>query len=686
MMSFPAPSPLEWSRSPEPAIHGGYVAWEARHRPAPRAGGDWYLPVFLRLQAVSDGPTDLVGAIRAVLASDRFVLSRDERDTLACEAAAAGPGWPVELRFVAYVAAADLGGLPPYCDVLHVGAPVLNPQAAAIDRPASGDKALPLPLPHRADEIRPAAVIGVIDDGIAFLNARLRSDPGHTRVAAVWLQAPEVLDPAGVLCGRVLAADEIDTLLAGCESEAEIYRAINRSLRPGTEQQSTNYRVSHGAHVLDLAAGAAPEGVADAAMRALPVLAVQLPPAALRDTSGRRLEGYVVQGLRWLVAQTLRRAAGGPVAPLVVNLSVGSLAGPGNASAFLADWFQYEMQRHARLAPNATLRIVAAYGNARRARLVARSELRASRNLMLDWRIQPDDHTPSFAEMRADRSRAGALRLTLQPPGAEIAPLTNIPWPEPGECWSVGTPPVAMVTGVAEQEQRMVHVAVAPTAGATALAPAGCWQIGVTRNDEAPALISIRVQRDDTPAGYRIFGRQSWLDHPQAWQWDDETRDWTLPLATATGSEDSAVTREGTAVAFAGTAEPSVLFVGSVRPETGEPGHFRPALYTASGVVTLRLSGESAGPTLAALGDDGVVLQGRRASGVLSGSTARLSGTSVAAPCVTRALALLINAIPGPSTPDRELAALIGGVPREPQSALTGFGVLAEADAGIGWV
>ena len=76
---------------------------------------------------------------------------------------------------------------------------------------------------------------------------------------------------------------------------------------------------------------------ADAGLRDVDILAVQLPPAAVADTSGRRLDPYVVMGLRWMVTEALRlcRARGGPV-PLVVNISLGSLGGPGDASAFLS--------------------------------------------------------------------------------------------------------------------------------------------------------------------------------------------------------------------------------------------------------------------------------------------------------------------------------------------------------------
>ena len=339
--------PQAWHRHEALAPFGGYVAWEDAHRPDPDHAHLWYVSVFLRLRQVPGGPTDLAQALREVLMSQVLLLALDERRMLATELDRLGPGWPHEVRVVAHVATGDLASLPIWCEVLHVGAPVRMPLICLSQPAVRPDAPLPLPDTRRSTRTGKGAlpVIAVIDDGIAFLNARFRAAPRRTRIVAVWLQAPEVLDPAGVLCGQVLDRAAIDRLLETGEDEADIYRRNNRGLLPGPERHSTNHAVSHGTHVLDLAAGAAPEGAAEDGMRALPILAVQLPPAAVRDTSGRRLEGYVVQALRWLIAQTLRRASGGPVAPLIINLSLGSLAGPGDDHAFLANWFQHETER-----------------------------------------------------------------------------------------------------------------------------------------------------------------------------------------------------------------------------------------------------------------------------------------------------------------------------------------------------
>ncbi len=86
-------------------------------------------------------------------------------------------------------------------------------------------------------------------------------------------------------------------------------------------------------------------------MAEVPVLAVQLPPASIRETAGRRMEAHLVQGLRWILAEVLRRANRAKVPPVVVNLSLGTLAGPGDATEFLADWMAHEIDRHRRMAP-----------------------------------------------------------------------------------------------------------------------------------------------------------------------------------------------------------------------------------------------------------------------------------------------------------------------------------------------
>jgi hypothetical protein len=184
-----------------------------------------------------------------------------------------------------------------------------------------------------------------------------------------------------------------------------------------------------------------------------------------------------------------------------------------------------------------------------------------------------------------------------------------------------------------------VQLSLGPTVGLGALpaCPPGAWRVILRTTEAEPVRVTARVQRDETPYGHRALGRQSWLDHPQGWDWDGELRGYLAPRA-AKDAPGCPVTREGSCVAYAGAESAAILFVGAGRPQIGAPGVLVAAGYSSEGVSHLARPGESAGPTLVAAGDDGVMLAGKRAAGVLSGSVARMSGTSMAAPQVARAL------------------------------------------------
>ncbi len=636
---------LQWQKITAGLEHGGYAAWEAAVAEAEGTGGRGHLPVFVQLVEPATGAMTQVEAIDATLALPDVFLGRHERDLLAtARKDAETGGWAHPARMVALCPRAMLSDLPDFWKVLQVG--------PALTIPSVPDVAPGEDLRETAGHLDPAVpLVAVIDDGIGFLNARFRKSRHETRLKAVWLQAPERVEAPGpaphwdVVVGQVLTEVQINAHLAAGGEEAETYRQVNRALLPSTDGALTNQRVAHGTHVLDLAAGAAPW--AGDPMSAVPMLAVQLPPATVRETTGRQMVAYLVQGLRWILAEALRLSNGTDVPPLVINLSLGSLAGPGDKTAFLAEWFEYEIARHARQTNGGEVRLVIAYGNARQSRLAARGELRRSQPVALLWRVLPDDHTPSFLEMRVDGGMMGGLKLLLTPPKASGLPELVVDWPAPGEGWRLAGPLAAVTSVIEPGGQALLHLALGPTAtaGAMPACPAGAWRVEVRTTEAEPVRLTARVQRDDTPAGYRTLGRQSWLDHPQGWEWDAETRSYTAPRP-ATDAPGCPVTREGSCVAFAGAADPRILFVGAVRPETGQPGAICAVRYSSEGVRHLARPGESAGPTLVAFGDDGTALPGRRGTGVLSGSATRMSGTSMAAPSVARVLVTYFLTVP----------------------------------------
>lgn len=636
---------VKWQQVTTGLAHGGYVAWEAAVAAAEGSGARDHLPVFVQLVEPAVGALTQANAIDATLALPGVLFSRHERDLLATERAVAlVEGWAIRVRTVALCPRAMLSALPSFWQVLQVGAAVAVPSAPDTGpgedlRTTTGDLDRAMP------------VVAAIDDGIGFLNARFRKTRHTTRVKAVWLQAPDRVagDAAAplrdVVVGRVLTEADINALLVAGGDEAEVYRQVNRALLARTDGALTNHRAAHGTHVLDLAGGAAPW--AGDPLSQVPMLAVQLPPATVRETAGRRMETYLVQGLRWILAEVLRLSDGTEVPPVVINISLGSLAGPGDRTGFIADWFEYEIARFARLTGGAEVRLVIAYGNARLSRLTARAALRRSQPVMLDWRVLPDDHSASFMELRVDAGMAGGLKLQLTPPAGSGLPALAADWPAPGQGWQLAGP-LAAVTSISEPGgQALLHLALGPTVTAGTLPPcsAGAWKVEVFTTDAEPVRLTARVQRDDTPPGYRTLGRQSWLDHPQGWEWEAESRGYTAPRPAA-DAPGCPVTREGTCVAYAGAVDPRILYVGAVRPNRRSPRGVQSTPYSSEGVRHLAQPGESPGPTLVALGDDGTALPGRRGAGVLSGSVVRMSGTSMAAPAVARALVAYFLTVP----------------------------------------
>lgn len=433
-----------WSEvSGDYAPFDGYSHWErATATFDPRA-----VLLFAELRPCGT-VTTLEAAIESICNEPRAKLQVSERDALATElerlrgrSSGASYGADDDLSpssdafpwrvAVAFFWLGEIGEVPAYCHLLHVG-----PRVESL---SETDPRAHAPIPQaqgRATQGGP--IMGCIDDGIGYLNTRFRATPTETRIEKLWLQtepraaAHDLIEPLPEMrIGQVLTKADIDAELASGISEASLYRARNDGLLPADLRRSTNHHASHGTHVLDLAAGADFEDPADALTR-LPILAVQLPPAAIAETSGRKTEGYVAVALRWIATEALRLSEcdGRPV---IVNLSLGALAGPGDHTAFLAQWIAFEIARYERLS-GGRLQVIAAYGNARLDQLVARTEVSRAAPMRLDWRVQPDDRTASFLELRAAPEAQG-MRVRLTPPDARWPALT-LDWLEPGKAAS----------------------------------------------------------------------------------------------------------------------------------------------------------------------------------------------------------------------------------------------------------
>lgn len=659
---------MAWGKLTVDATLGGTALWELEEA-GPAAGTGLWLPVYVQLLWDRTDLASLQNVVRAVCdPASAHLLADYERDALATELQlpqAVGQ----DLRTMVFCQPDALAS--PLWKVLHVGAPVAM---ARLPGAAAGLAYLP-----RTGGLAALPLVAVIDDGIGFLNCRFRSAPRTTRFAAVFLQtttAVAALPSDGLgqetYMGRVLERKDVQAMMdfgpAPDRCEVEAMRVLNERLFSPAGHRSTDRHTAHGTAVLDLAAGAE----FGEPMAAVPLIAVQVPPLAVGETSGRRLDSFVLAGLRWLIHRALRGiGVDGIGQPLLINLSLAALAGPKDGSGFLEQAIVHEIERFRRLSDDCPIRLVVAYGNSRRSRLVARADLASGAVLPLDWRIQADDATASFLEVRVPK-KAG-VTLSVQPTGKPALPFVALPSLKSGWALTEGSGKVAMLCRVAEANHDLYLLAAAPTMrdAPGPLAPAGGWLIRVKNAGKAAISVSLKVRRDDTPDGYRRRGRQSWLDHPDGWHWEAETGGWTAP------GPQCPVARAGTAMALAGIAHPAVYHVAAAG--LGPLGPLA-ARYSAEG--------EAAGaevPTLAALVEASRLMSGRQVTGVVTGSRARLSGTSAAAPLVLRGLIALSCrpgglAAPGFGSPHdpAEMAALLGATPLPLEPRRLGKGVLQE--------
>ena len=530
--------------------------------------------------------------------------------------------------------------------------------------------------------VRP--IVAVIDDGIGFLNARFRrldaAVPGGTRTRfhAVWLQAFRTIAGAAggyVQAGRVLRRAEIDAMLAAGDQLEEdvIYRGLNADLLEPGAHRSSEMSFSLGTAILDTAAGADP--MAGDPVSDWPLLAVQLPPEAVDNTAGTQLEPMLVQAVRWCLRQARHISTS---APIVINISFATFAGPKDGTKAVEALIAHAVDAW-ETATGRPARVVLSWGNARRTRQAARMMLQPGVAQALHWCQPPDDYTASYLELRAD-APADLARLTLRvtPPGTNVA-QTLAPMPanssrklfdgrgnHVGRLYHIGRRTTA--PGVISPAHLVLAMAPTIEDGMRPVTPHGAWGLSFAAGQGSPVALRLEVQRDDTVQGYRLNGRQSYLDHPLAEGWDTETLDYGAPEAAGP------ITRAGTHSSFATAPSPRVLTVAAAVADG-----LRPARYSAEGAPWV-----CAAPDLAAIADRGPATPGRNVAGTFTGSRQMLDGTSVAAAQVTRELARMLGSaaampIPGPA----EIAALIAvaGQPATPaDAARLGAGVIIDPE------
>jgi hypothetical protein len=521
--------------------------------------------------------------------------------------------------------------------------------------------------------------VGVIDDGIAFANARFRTCLGagggieRTRFSHIWVQDLEESDrDHRVAFGSRLEKEEIDELfrqsagLTGVINDTDVYRRAGLFDFSKDSYHGVARRVSHGTLVMDLACGFDPS---DPEGDDRPILAVQLPDAATADTSGVTMGSYVLQGLRQIMLWADSLDHGMPM-PLVVNFSYGFLAGPKDGTHYLEREIDRLVAHRNRTTPTA---VVLPAGNAYRSRTTAKMTLPAGSSEQIEWVALPDDLTPNFLEIWFDQvtstSDVSPIHVSIRPP---IGPAGPTRMPRSGACRLLTEfrKPIAGVYYDATSpelgsKRSRIFVALNPSRSETAdqaTVSSGCWRLTITNSGSTELKLELFIQRDDTPSGFRRKGRQSYFDHPNARERDPVTGRYDQ---LGGPGRECPITHEATLSAI-GNGRCTVLVGAAEDSDQIRPPDYQiiPADYTSSGPTAAR-----AGPDFSAIAGEGQAFPGVLAAGCASGTIVAMQGTSVAAPQVTRRLAdavastvRLKQEIGAGDTPDPQLG--FGVVPR----------------------
>jgi hypothetical protein len=499
------------------------------------------------------------------------------------------------------------------------------------------------PAPDQPDIAVPAdtVVMAVIDDGIAIAHEVFCKDTLRSRVDLAYVMAQNDSEPPSHTQGHSLSRDRIDALLKahtynGLLDETAFYQSAGIIDFGSNGFSPAALARSHGTHITSLAAGylSAPEA-------SRPILCAMLPSQVTWDVTGQNLAPSLALALKVLLRQAKRyRLPDGSPAPVVFNFSYGTYGGPHDGTGQIARLLEHHFGPTA--PQNLRLVLPAGNGNLSRTHATLCFAPKTRHPLTLDLEVPPDDRTANHVQHwlpYADTPIPPVLvSLRVTPPGGPQSPPL---FAREGEGLKLVNDQGAEVARLSYDlhpwptQRGEITLSLHPTeslAADAALAPAGRWQIEVSKVDlAADQVVQVWVSREETLPGFPPFGRQAHFD-AACYQMFDAIG---APLAVDPRGSDCPVRRAGMLSEFATGASPVVIagFTAS---------NGRLSDYSAAGPITPARGQphpNRTGPDAAAASDDSPALAGLLGAGNRRGSFVRLNGTSVAAPSVARYLA-----------------------------------------------
>lgn len=503
----------------------------------------------------------------------------------------------------------------------------------------------------KAERLLSGKVLALIDDSLALAQSNFLHQ-GKARTRYFWRQDAQGKGrtPESMGYGHELTAADINAAMQantynGLVDESAVYVALGLSTlgrkMPKRERffHALDTSVSHGTHVMDLAAGPrtllakvanlpptfdAPPSWAmadDDASRA-PLIAVQLDYDTVQDTSGGSMNVHVLDGLMYILSRCT------PTAKVTVNVSFGTLAGPHDGTSLL----EAAMDALVSLL-GGRLKIALAAGNSYQLRTHANTTLSKNKSSTLHWRTLPDDTTQSFVELWIEEGREG-LEIEITPPDHAALPPLKF---GQSRMWTNGgsQPLCALIypkTVATGRRGTCALLAVSPTFSfkhTVATAPSGVWQIKLTNTGPKPVTVDAYVERDDVVIGTRGGARQSHFED----KWYDTSGNpgsfvdhpGNPSLIRRSGNFNSIATGSKT-VSVGGTRITGPKWA-HYSPQKPDPDAARPQ---RPGVVKV--------PDTQAYSDENPAALGVNAAGTRSSAVVRLRGTSDASPQAARKL------------------------------------------------
>ncbi|MEL6344313.1 MAG: S8 family serine peptidase [Myxococcota bacterium] len=233
-----------------------------------------------------------------------------------------------------HVAAGDFDGVSQHPNILSLRSsrPIYHDLERSVREIRADPNALRLALPARADGLDGSGVIiGIIDTDADFVHANFRREDGSTRILALWDQrgGETPLSPADYNYGREYRSDDINAAL----KDGSPYIRLGYTPSRWNPQRSSG---SHGTFVMDIAAGnGAATGLPGVAPGADIIFVHAETDGVVAGTSEFGTSKNIAEAALYIfeIAEALGRSA-------VVNISMSAYGGPHDGSTLVDRWFE----------------------------------------------------------------------------------------------------------------------------------------------------------------------------------------------------------------------------------------------------------------------------------------------------------------------------------------------------------